>query len=292
MSRDAQRRKRMFSSLLSALGYGIGIVSGVFSFLWFIESRKNPKAKRLGYVFGAVATIILIVTYLVANQPTAPGGRGSGSTPTPNIPTSTHGITPTPSPTPTPCPTPCILYQENSWTNWSYPSDWRVAGNGLLIGNENGSIPAAVAPYTLPNGVSHFAIQAEIAMPEDIDSGHDHSPGFGITACGSSTSNGWQGYRGGIDTNFLHLNGYVDRYAAIDRSDKQLGSGNFDPGTGFRKYYFEININKGTLTLLIDGAPVVTNVVDDLYIPCGSQVGLWNLAAKVIQVKSFEVIEL
>jgi hypothetical protein len=283
----------MLFLILSAMSVAIGITAGIMQIHdgWKSHPGSPPERRRfLGFI--AIGTVVLAVVFFLASIVPGNGPNNTSNNAQPRTTTTALTFTPTPpaTPTPTPCPSPCIAYQESGWQDWSYPSDWRIADNGFLIGSRSDTIPAAIAPFSLPSGVKHFAIQAEIAMPEDIDSSHDHSPGFGITACGSSTPNGWQGYRGGIDTDFLHLSGYVDRYAAIDRSDKQLGRGSYDPGLGFHKYYFEIDLSQGTLTLKIDGAPVVTNVVDDLYLPCGPQVGLWNAAAKVIQVKSFEVL--
>ena len=199
-------------------------------------------------------------------------------------PTTPPSPTAAPSPTATTCAKPCVLYQEtgaDNWQGWALSSDWRIVTQGLLISNGGGSTPSAIAPYSV-TGLTDFAVEAKMRTPPTSSQWWE----IGVTACGTSTSNGWQGYNAGATKD------YDSPTAFIDRTGNGIGNTNFDPGTAWHTYKLEVKGN--ILSLFIDNAPVV-QATDDQYQTCGGQVGFYDGGGGIgitVQVSSFEVLAL
>jgi len=173
------------------------------------------------------------------------------------------------------------VYQENGsdgWQGWALSSDWRRVANNKLLSDDgsagsNQSGPSAIPPYTIPAGVQNFAIVANVTMPQPLNNAH-----FSLTACGRTTSNGWQGYEG------LENGGQAQIFA----NSNELAQTDFNPGTGPHTYRLEVRGN--VITLYIDNALVV-QATDNTFLPCGSQVGMVSSQA-IVHVSSFQVIRL
>jgi hypothetical protein len=81
--------------LLNALGYGLGIVGSVFSIWQFIESRKNPSARKVAFVSAVVAITIFLVTYFaVTVSPPSPPKPQNTATSVPTASSASCSSTP------------------------------------------------------------------------------------------------------------------------------------------------------------------------------------------------------
>ena len=98
-----------------------------------------------------------------------------------------------------------------------------------------------------------------------------------ITACGSTTTNGWQGYEGVISS---------DNQAQIFADHDQLAHTDFNPNQNLYMYRLEVRGN--VISLFVNGGLVV-QAADNKFLPCGSQIGIVSSLA-VIHVSSFGVI--
>lgn len=209
------------------------------------------------------------------------------------VPTSAPAPIPTPTPTPTPSPTPpppgTILYQAD-WSNglngWKGSPDWKVLNGKLLSDGSNGNIidgPTIVPPYQVSN-TADYAIEANIQL---ISYGYvgEGSSSFGISLRGTSTTNGWQGYTGGL----LAFNEY-QRYMQITGPDifGALKRGDFDPGST-SSHTYRVEVKGNDIKLLIDGS-IRLEVTDNRYLS-GAQVGFWCFGPQ-ISVSSFKVFAL
>jgi hypothetical protein len=169
---------------------------------------------------------------------------------------------------------PCIV-DINAWTGGS--PDW-VVHNGILYndgsnGSNNG--PTIIAPCQ--PGTTNYAVETKIQVT-------NQSGGcFGIVLRGSSTQNGWQGYKADI----CGLNtAYITSYADYDT----LTQAPFTPGTTLHTYRAEVKDN--SLKFFIDGNLVDTATDNRLLTTeTGEGVGLYSQNVQ-LQVTSFQVTAL
>ncbi|HLX41386.1 MAG TPA: hypothetical protein VKR42_12695 [Ktedonobacteraceae bacterium] len=281
-----------------------GIISAVITIYLFIEARlKHQGFAGLGItiIFSVVTIVMLLLAGFLTYLPTStvPGNNSSGIKQGVTASSTGNGIeiTPTPIPTPSPTPSPIpkpkpgVLYQENgsdNWQGWALSSDWRQVTGGLLISNGDGggSTPSAVAPYTLPAGMTNFEVQASIRTPATSSQWWD----YGINGCGSTSQGSWTGYVGRISKDYSASVAILTAEISND-SHNDVATANFDAGTDWHTYTLKIQGN--VLTFLIDGAPVA-NGNDEEYISCGNQVGFYDGGGvqREVQVRNFEVIAL
>ncbi len=302
-------------SLLVAFITLVGFVGSIFTIYEFIQSRTRHSggAQQRAVVAGVITVALIVGSVIFANvlpqssipksSPTPAPSTGNLHTPpsvgvtptvTPSPPPSPSPapiptLTPTPTPSPTPPPPGTILYQAD-WSNglngWKGSPDWKVLNGMLLSDGSNGNIidgPTIVPPYQVSN-TADYAIEANIQL---ISYGYvgEGSSSFGISLRGTSTTNGWQGYTGGL----LAFNQY-QRYMQITGPDifDALKRGDFDPGST-SPHTYRVEVKGNDIKLLIDGS-IRLEVTDNRYLS-GAQVGLWCFGPQ-INVSSFEVFAL
>ncbi len=192
----------------------------------------------------------------------------------------------TPSPTIIPCSKPCVVYQENGsdgWQGWALSTDWRVVDNNKLLSNDGsggsspGRGPSAIAPYSLPQGSQNFAIEVGITVPQTMN----YLQHVLVTMCGSTTSDGWQGYAGLIG----HEEYAPNSEAGIFADHERLAKTDFDPNGALHTYRIEVKGN--VISLFVDQARVVQGT-DNKFLPCGGQIGIAS-ALTVVHISSFKV---
>src|SRR6266704_2884949 len=146
-----------------------------------------------------------------------------------------------------------------------------------------GMVSTIVPPYQVSN-TADYAIEANIQL---ISYGYvgEGSSSFGISLRGTSTTNGWQGYTGGL----LAFNEY-QRYMQITGPDifGALKRGDFDPGST-SSHTYRVEVKGNDIKLLIDGS-IRLEVTDNRYLS-GAQVGFWCFGPQ-ISVSSFKVFAL
>ena len=162
-----------------------------------------------------------------------------------------------------------------TWTGGS--PDW-VVHNGILFndgsnGSNNG--PTIIAPCQ--PGATNYAVQAKIQVT-------NQSGGcFGLVFRGSSTQNGWQGYKAdvcGLNT------AYISDY----EGGNALTQAPFTPGTTAHTYRAEVKDN--SIKFFIDGNLVDTTTDNRLLTTeMGEGVGLYSQNVQ-LQVTSFQVMAL
>jgi hypothetical protein len=162
-------------------------------------------------------------------------------------------------------------------TTWKGGSpDW-VVHNGILFNDgSNGSYngPTIIAPCQ--PGVTNYAVQARIQVTSQ------NGNCFGLVFRGSSTQNGWQGYRADICGNTADISSYEDGNA--------LTQAPFTPGATAHTYRAEVKDN--TLKFFIDGNLVDTTTDNRLLTKeTGEGVGLYSQYVQ-LQVTSFQVMAL
>ena len=154
--------------------------------------------------------------------------------------------------------------------------DW-VVHNGILFndgsnGSDNG--PTIIAPCQ--PGVTNYAVQARIQVTGQ--SGNC----FGLVFRGSSTQNGWQGYKAAICGNTAYISAYGD-YNALTQAP-------FTPGTTAHTYRVEVKDN--TIKFFIDGNLVDTTTDNRLLTTeNGEGAGLYSQNVQ-LQVTSFQAMAL
>lgn len=254
---------------------------------------KTSNGSRFWQILAVACLILLvifasIIVYLLVGRSSSTSDNRTASihsqAVTGNTPISTSippTATPIPPPSPTPAPSlPCIV-NVGSWTGGS--SDWKTL-NGMLLSdgtnsNSEGGSPTIVAPCQLGN-IANYAVETQIQVVS-----HGYNACFGIDVRGTTTSNGWQGYTGGMyfacgaPSSMLTL--------ATEQSPPWLTDISYDPGTSVHTYRIEVNNN--TIKFLIDGQQLLT-VTDNQYLS-GGQVGLWSYECQ-LSVSSFKIVAL
>lgn len=272
---------------LSALGYAVGIVSGLIGFYLFLESRTHPRARQRAMVFGVAAMVILVVTYLVANQQSSLRASEPGITPAPTSPGP--GVTPvqtTPYPSPTPTPVPksapgTVLYQaDQSWSVWSGSKDWHIV-NGMLVndGTALAGGPTIVAPYELGN-VADYAVETNIQV---VNWKSCCTSQFAIVVRAVFSNEYWQGYSLGDDLQGPN----IESSTSAGDFGSSLASAPFAPGNAYHTYRIEVKGNR--IRLFIDGG-IKLDVNDNTY-SSGGRVGFWSFGAQ-LNISSFKIIAL
>lgn len=274
---EISRKVIIFSAIILLLLLFVG--AGLFEFAYQLGRNSvltGAASQGTRGVSGtSVANVNASNTAAAATQT-----AGAGLTQTAEATATSPSSSPTAQPTLV-APSGTVVYQENGsdgWQGWALSSDWRKVANNKLLSDDgsagsNQAGPSAIPPYTIPAGVQNFAIVANVTMPQPLNNAH-----FSLTACGRTTSNGWQGYEG------LENGGQ----AFIFANSNTLAQTNFNPGTGPHTYRLEVRGN--VITLYIDNALVV-QATDNTFLPCGSQVGMVSSQA-IVHVSSFQVIKL
>lgn len=188
-----------------------------------------------------------------------------------------------------------VLYQEDgsdNWKGWSGSADWKTL-NGTLLNDGTNDTSNATAPPTITapyqvEGTSDYAVETRIRVQRQITTGAIE-PGFNISARGASVGNTWEGYSASIyapNTTNSQPEAYIQNNNQ-NFSASVLESANFDPGTNWHTYRFEVKGND--LRLLIDGA-LKLEVQDNQFLT-GGQVGLTDYDEE-LTVASFKIIAL
>lgn len=271
----------------------------------FYNQGKLPPPRPFWrrHLWPIVASAALVVVIILASTTTIllaklsqhsaiPAPVPPATTPTPIPP----GVTPPP---PTEAPTsiaaatatvtgtatgqtasglPCIVNM-STWTGGS--QDWTVH-NGVLYNDgtndnaENG--PTIIAPCQ--PGVPNYRVEAKIQVTRSLAYGSDC---FGVVFRGSSSQNGWQGYKTDICGDATaDISAYGD-YNALTQAP-------FTVGTTMHTY--RIDVQDNSIKLFIDGN-LVDTVTDNRLLTdeAGQGVGLFSQDAQ-LQVNSFEVTAL
>lgn len=159
----------------------------------------------------------------------------------------------------TPMPTPIVgvVYQANWSKGWSGKGtrDWAVTNNELV--NDGSSYseqpdPTILAPYTMTT-TSNYAVETEVHVIAGW-------PCFDMALRGTSTPDGWHGYKAAV----------CDEKIRLQADNAILATVPFNPGTIWHSYRFEV---KGShLTFFVDGHPLAET--HDTRYRSGGQVGL------------------
>lgn len=226
-------------------------------FLLTRSSQSSPDNTHPAQVSTSPSTQISSTTAPVISTPGATATVVPAATATPTSPV-TSGL-------------PCIV-DVNTWTGGS--PDW-VVHNGVLYndgssGSNDG--PTIIAPCQ--PGTTNYAVEAKIQV---INQSGDC---FGIVFRGSSTQNGWQGYRADVcGLNTAYISSYGD--------NNILTQAPFTPGTTAHIYRAEVKDN--TIKFFIDGNLVDTTTDNRLLTTeTGEGVGLFSQNVQ-LQVTSFQV---
>lgn len=264
------------------------------------EGKLRPKSfwRRYFWQLIAIISVVLMLIFaistfsLLANRsnktiiaasqitPTQPQQGSTPATPTTDAVTATPTVLDTPTATPI-AALPCIVDIGN-WTSGS--KNWKILNQTLLNDGSSGYLgsgsgPTIVAPCQ-PGTISNYAVETKIQV---ISSGYN--PCFGITVRGTSTQDGWQGYKAGIGDcgtiSDARLSGPDYFY------DQQKKDAPFDPGKTLHTYRIEVRDN--TVKFQIDSSTILT-LTDNRYLN-GAEVGLWDQNVQ-LQVVSFKVVAL
>lgn len=141
----------------------------------------------------------------------------------------------------------------------------------------NLGLPSAIPPYSLPQGTLNFAIEVGITIPQGMSFGQ-----ISITSCGSTTSNGWEGYKGVIAGPQTYVSPLVQIYAGQDR----IAETDFAPNS--QLYIYRLEVRGNVISLFAKGG-LVAQATDNKFLRCGSQIGIMSSRA-VIHISSFKVI--
>lgn len=187
---------------------------------------------------------------------------------------ATAAITPTSAPVSN---LPCVV-NIATWTSGS--QDWTVHNGTLYNDGTNGNATAGptIVASCLPN-VSNYSVEAKIQVtntPEDYSC-------FGIVFRGSSSQNGWEGYKADIcSNNTADISAYGD-YNSLTQAP-------FTPGTTTHTY--RVDVQDNSIKLFIDGN-LIDNTTDNrlLTSETGEGVGLYSQNVQ-LQVNSFQVTAL
>ncbi|HYL42354.1 MAG TPA: hypothetical protein VEU97_03120 [Ktedonobacteraceae bacterium] len=198
----------------------------------------------------------------------------STTAPVTSTPGATATVVPTTAATPTSQATPGLpcSVDVSTWTGGS--PDW-VVHNGVLFndgssGSNNG--PTIIAPCQ--PGTTNYAVEAKIQV---INQSYGC---FGIVFRGSSTQDGWQGYKADVC-------GLNTAYISVYGDGNALTQAPFTPGTTAHIYRAEVKDN--TIKFFIDGNLVDTTTDNRLLTTeTGEGVGLYSQNIQ-LQVTSFQV---
>lgn len=205
---------------------------------------------------------------------------------------------PTPSPTATPCPNPCVLYQENGSDNWSgwlaSGPDWSVL-NGKLI-NTDGKGNPLIVPYSPgANGYNDYSVVVKITRIKFI-SGYGGS--FGIVARDDGNGGGYTfslcsslGYAFGTTWGCNNdYNTYSKAELLLGQQFPDGGSLKAEPflSTKGSEYTYRIDVKGGTITVYINGNPILGAVTDLTYLS-GGQVSIWDSGCQ-LSISSVEIM--
>jgi len=228
----------------------------------------------ISFFLGGVVFAWILQPGTSSNAPDNNPATSGSSVPSP---TATLSSSPTPTLTPTPLPSPGTLLYQADWSKglngWKGSSDWKVADGVLLNDGTNSSIelePTIIAPYQVR--VPDYAVEANIQVLRGnlcFDA---------ATIRGSSTEDGWHGYKATI----------CDGQAEIKVDGDVIAQMDFDPGQNYHTYHFEAKGN--LISLLIDGNKFVLKTNDNKYLS-GGEVGLKSLNTE-LDISSFKIIAL
>jgi len=292
----------MWSLVVDAIGYGIGILSAIASIWQFIESRNNLQARRRAIICLIASFLVISGTYFGTYATFASRTSGSAILPNSTSNSSTNGtntvVTPTPSPTaaptPTPSPTSIPRLYSSDWSKgmdgWTGGSDWSAL-NGMLVNNgtqyESNGEPSIITPY-LPASAD-YVVQADIQLVRYSDGGAvtamddfgivvrspNEGGGYKLSICGSSGL----GYCGTGKNNYEALLSNGDPVY-----DTPLAESPLKPPFNWHNYRIEVKGN--TITVSIDGG-FVFQATDNKYLAPG-RVGLWSDRCQ-ISARNFKI---
>ncbi len=225
-----------------------------------------PVVLVLLFLLGTFASRLFVASH---NDNTHVRRTGGGSRPH-----ATPAPTPTltPLPTATPPPRVGVVYQANWSEGWSGKGshDWAVTNNELV--NDGSSYseqpdPTILAPYTMVT-TSNYAVETKIHVIAGW-------PCFDVALRGTSTPDGWHGYKAAV----------CDQKIRLQADNALLATVPFHPGPIWHTYRFEV---KGShLTFFVDGHPLAET--DDTRYPTGGRVGLKSYGTQ-LEIRSFQAI--
>ncbi len=227
-----------------------------------------PVLLVLLFLLGAFAGRLFLASH---NENTQVRRTGGGSQP---HATSTPPPTLTPLPTATPTRIVGVVYQANWSKGWSGKGtpDWAVANNELVNDGSSYSgqpAPTILAPYTMTT-TSNYAVEMRVHVIAGW-------PCFDVALRGTSTPDGWHGYKAAV----------CDQKIRLQADNAILATVPFNPGTIWHTYRFEVEGSH--LVFFVDGQPLAET--HDTRYHTGGQVGLKSYGTQ-LEIRSFQVIAL
>ncbi len=228
-----------------------------------------PVLLILLFLLGTFAGRLLLASHNGNTQVRRTGGGSQHTTPT---------LVPTPTLTPLPTATPTrivgVVYQADWSKGWSGKGspDWTVANNELV--NDGSSYseqpdPTILAPYTMTT-TSNYAVETRVHVIAGW-------PCFDVALRGTSTPDGWHGYKAAV----------CDQKIRLQADNAILATVPFNPGTVWHSYRFEVK--DSLLTFFVDGRPLAET--HDSQYRTGGHVGLKSYGTQ-LEIRSFQVIAL
>ena len=227
-----------------------------------------PVLLVLLFLLGALAGRLFLASHNENTQVRITGGGNEQhATPTPTR-------TLTPLPTATPPRVVGVVYQANWSKGWSGKGtrDWAVMNNELV--NDGASYseqpdPTILAPYTMTT-ISNYAVETTVHVIAGW-------PCFDVALRGTSTPEGWHGYKAAV----------CDQKIRLQADNAILATVPFNPGTIWHTYRFEVKDSR--LSFFVDGHPLAETY--DTRYRTGGQVGLKSYGTQ-LEIRSFQVIAL
>lgn len=241
-------------------------------------SPRRPQHHRSssGFVKGLISSVLIVLlgagigTLLLLRQ----GAQTPSTSPTVKSTTTSQTTKPTVA------SAPAVLYQADWSTGldgWVGSSDWKVQ-NGMLISDgtnqpSGAAGPTILAPYQVaPSG--NFAIELRVQFAQ-------RGPGSDpLLFHGSTTANGWQGYK------LTACGSCGDLLLTSDDFNDVLGRTPFIRGTDWHTY--RVEVRGPAMTVIVDGKTLFT-ATDSRFLS-GGQVGIKS--STQLTVSSFKITSL
>lgn len=230
------------------------------------DQPKKPFSAHQGYLIVIGILIFLLIgggfwSFFVFNK--------AGST----IENTTNGNPGTA----TPVQTTNLLYSAgdgNGWSGWKETSEWYVNGSLLMsrgTDSDTSRQPTITAPYSV-NSTNNYAIEARVQI---LGGGRGC---FFLAIRGSSTANGWSGYKTGTCTS-------LNNFDIQNSSGTVIAHTNFTPGNSYHVY--RIEVKGSSIRCYVDGGLIVQTI--DTSVLSGNQVGIKTYFGQ-IAVSYFKII--